>query len=157
MPESIKPYFKEAEVSWADTDPNAHLRHSAYSDFATHARVSFFAENGFTRQKLAKFHLGPILLKEETVFLREVLLSERVKTSVELMRCTKDYSHYTIQHNVMNTSKKTAARVTVSGTWVHLITRKLILPPADLIEKALDRMPRTADFHIAPRSDFIFI
>lgn len=31
---------------WADLDPNRHLRHTAYADYATPVRFSYLTENG---------------------------------------------------------------------------------------------------------------
>lgn len=36
-----QPLTKEFEVKWADLDPNRHMRHSAYNDYAAHMRVKF--------------------------------------------------------------------------------------------------------------------
>ncbi len=153
----MPPYIVSRAVAWADTDPNAHLRHSVYSDFATHARVTFFAKLGFSLNRLARHQIGPILLKEETVFLREVVLNDTVEVDVELVACTDDYANYTIQHSIRKSNRKEAARVTVSGAWVHLLTRKLVSPPPDLKEKVLDVIPRATGFSVVSRDRYRFV
>ncbi|WP_414648539.1 acyl-CoA thioesterase, partial [Chitinimonas sp.] len=35
------------EVRWADCDANQHVRHSAYADFCTHARIEWLRLHGF--------------------------------------------------------------------------------------------------------------
>lgn len=37
-----KEFYKEFQVIWADMDPNRHMRHTAYNDYAAQLRVSFF-------------------------------------------------------------------------------------------------------------------
>lgn len=150
-------YSVAKEVAWSDTDPNSHLRHSAYSDFATHARVSFFAAHGFSLDRLSQHQCSPILLREETVFLREVLLGEEVQIGVELKCCTENYSRYTIQHRITKKNRKEAARVVVDGAWVHRLTRTLMLPPKLLIAKVLDIVPRAPDFSFAPQDRYDFV
>lgn len=150
-------YSITRDIAWADTDPNAHLRHSVYSDYATHARVSFFAENGFALSKLASSQIGPILLKEETVFLREVVLNETVEIGVELLACTENYANYTIQHCIRKPNRKEAARVTVDGAWVHLLTRKLVPPPEALVEKVLNILPRARSFEMVSADRYRFV
>ena len=35
-------------TKWADFDPNRHMRHTAYNDYAAEVRVRYFASQNFT-------------------------------------------------------------------------------------------------------------
>jgi len=53
-------------TKWSDFDPNRHMRHTAYNDYAAEVRVRFFQEHGLSINEFAKLNIGPILFKEET-------------------------------------------------------------------------------------------
>ena len=57
---------------WADFDPNNHMRHSAYADYAAEARVRLFNENGLSLIQFNKLAIGPVLFKESTNFRRDL-------------------------------------------------------------------------------------
>lgn len=150
-------YLKETEFIWANLDPNQHVRHTTYSDYATHARICFFVENGFTIQDLNALGFGPVLLREQTIFWRELSANERVRISVELDRSTADYSYYTIVQHFYKANNKKAARVTIDGTWMDIKTRQLIPPPAEVISKILSKMDKTANYQLVTPKEFVFL
>ena len=39
-----KEFFREFQALWAYMDPNNHIRHSGYSDYAASVRVAFIEE-----------------------------------------------------------------------------------------------------------------
>jgi len=58
-------------TKWADFDPNKHMRHTAYNDYAAECRIRFFKDYGLTTALFEKQNIGPVLFKEETTFYRE--------------------------------------------------------------------------------------
>lgn len=150
-------YLKEIEIIWADLDPNQHTRHTAYSNYATHARICFFVDHGFTVADLTALGFGPILLREQTTYWREVGAQERIQISVELERSTADYSHYTIVQHFYKSNHKKAARVVIDGAWMDMKTRKMITPPDQVIAQVLDKMPKTATYQQVTAKDFVFL
>ncbi|MEJ7660541.1 MAG: acyl-CoA thioesterase [Hymenobacter sp.] len=58
------PYSQTYSVRWAELDPNGHMRHSAYADFAADLRVNWLASLGYNVPKFAELRLGPILFRE---------------------------------------------------------------------------------------------
>ena len=93
-------YEKTYTALWADMDPNVHMRHSAYTDYAAHTRLEFLAEAGFTMQYFAEHALGPILFREDTRFLREVKLGEAITVSAEMAGLNPDGSRWRIIHTI---------------------------------------------------------
>ena len=61
---------------WADMDPNGHMRHSAYADYAADQRLVLLADWGYDIKEFAKLRLGPILFREETKFIKEIHIGE---------------------------------------------------------------------------------
>ncbi|WP_196885346.1 thioesterase family protein [Aureivirga sp. CE67] len=130
---------------WADFDPNRHMRHSAYNDYAAEARVRFLMENGFDILKLNKMNLGPILFKEETNFLREINLGEDITVTVCLAGMSENGDRFKFQHQIIKPNGVVAAEVIVTGAWLDLAKRKLSVPPSDILEM-MDKVDRTSDF-----------
>ncbi|MCP4438799.1 MAG: thioesterase [Aureispira sp.] len=150
-------YYKEVEVIWANLDANMHMGNTSYSEFATHARVSFFNDFGYSLARLSKEGIGPILLKEELVYWREVNMHEHLKVYVELDKASEDYSKYTLVQNIHRCSDgKKAARVTIHGAWLDLHTRQLIKPPEQLVKMVIDNMNRTKNFKFVGMRDYMF-
>ena len=140
-------YFKTFQVIWADMDPNRHMRHTAYNDYAAQLRVSFFNDFGLDLKKLGELQIGPILFREETRFLREVSMNDSIKVDILLLGMRKDASRWKIVHNIYRSDEVLSAVITVEGAWMDLVKRKLVIPPEEVID-AVHKMPRHPDFSI---------
>lgn len=127
-------YEKSFEVRWADLDPNHHLRHTAYGDYATHVRFSFLAENGFGVAWFAKHRIGPVVFREETFYRSEVQMGEPITVSFAVTALPRDGQHWTVQHEIKKADGALAAETTLDGAWLDLVRRKLVRPPQDLID-----------------------
>ncbi|ALW85939.1 hypothetical protein AUC43_13035 [Hymenobacter sedentarius] len=117
---------------WADMDPNGHMRHSAYADYAADQRVVLLANWGYGVAEFARLRLGPILFREETKFLKEVSIGEEIRVDGQLASAAPDGSRWTIVHTIYKADGRVAATVTVDGAWLDLDRRKLTVPPAEL-------------------------
>ena len=85
-------------LRWADLDPNFHLRHSVYYDFAATARVEFLAACGLSTQLMIEQHFGPILFREEALFKKEVRPGDALHITVMVTRLRKDASRFSFRH-----------------------------------------------------------
>ncbi|WP_046242771.1 acyl-CoA thioesterase [Hymenobacter terrenus] len=117
---------------WADMDPNGHMRHSAYADYAADQRVVVLAKWGYDVARFAQLRLGPILFREETKYLKEVSVGEEIRVDGQLASVNADGSRWTIVHTIYKANGRVAAIVTVDGAWLDLDRRKLTTPPAEL-------------------------
>lgn len=142
-------FSKTFEVIWADIDPNHHMRHTAYNDYAAQCRVAIFQHFGLPLEKLARLGLGPILFREETLFRKEVHLSEQITVTCEIARMRKDGSKWSIRHKIFKENGEEAAIITVDGAWLDLKQRKTGVPPEEL-QKIINDFPRTKDFEWIP-------
>ncbi|GAB3634896.1 hypothetical protein GCM10027422_04860 [Hymenobacter arcticus] len=121
-------------VRWAELDPNGHMRHSAYADFAADQRVQWLATIGYDIRRFAELRLGPILFREETKFLKELHGGERIRVEGRVTAAAPDGSRWTILHTIYKADGRVAATVEVDGAWLDLDRRKLTVPPTDLAQ-----------------------
>jgi acyl-CoA thioester hydrolase len=138
-------FSREIALRWADADPNFHIRHSVYYDWAATTRLDFLAAHGLTLEKFQALHIGVILFREECVFRKEIRLGERITINLELVKSRKDYSRWTIRHQIRKMDGTMAAIITVDGAWMDVIKRKLAIPPADAAS-TFEAIPRSEDF-----------
>lgn len=138
-------YSKTYEVRWADMDPNRHLRHSVYLDFAAQTRVALFSDYGLPMDEIAKIGLGPIMFREEIKYLREVNEMEEVTVYCELNWMYEDGSRWSFFHRMFKNGDTPVAELTVDGAWLNLKTRKLG-ESTDEMMKIMKKYPRTDDF-----------
>lgn len=145
-------YEQTFTTKWADYDPNRHMRHSAYNDYAAEVRVRFFAEHGFSIDEFAKLQIGPILFKEETSFFKEINISENIRVTMTLEAASKNLERWRFTHNIYNQKGVLAAEVKVYGAWIDLQKRKLCAPPQIFLDIFKD-LTKSADFQEIPLKD----
>lgn len=143
-------YSKPVEIRWSDLDPNFHMRHSVYYDFGAYIRMSCLTEFGLSTEVLMQHNLGPILLREECLFKREIHFKDVVSINLVLKQCTATYSRWTMQHEIIKNSNTVSAIITVDGAWMDTHKRRLAVPPAIVIP-AMDKIPRASDFKVIER------
>ena len=141
----MKDFTYEGQVIWAQVDANQHMRHSAYADFAAQARVDLLDKMGLSAKVFHAQMLGPVLLREELVYLREVNMSEHIKVTCEMIKCKSDGSRWTIRHEIFRPDGVKAANVTVEGAWIDMKKRKLTRLEGELLDIFLST-PKSADF-----------
>ena len=72
--------------------------------------------------------------------------------TLELAGMAPDGSRFRLRNEILTGGDgKLAARITSEGGWLDLVKRKLIAPPADLLE-ALSAMPQAVEFERLPSS-----
>lgn len=138
-------YVKTLEVRWADLDPNNHVLHSKYYDFGAYIRICYFHDHGITMQQLAEHTIGPILFSEECLFKKEIRFADVVKIDIQLRKSKKDFSRWSMVHNVYIRENILAAQMHLDGAWIDTVKRKLKIPPENFFA-AFENMPRTDDF-----------
>lgn len=141
----MKEFSVKFEVRWADIDANRHMRHSAYNDYAAHLRVKLLKKINLDLATMAELNFGPVLFREETVFLRETGLGETISVDVKLHKTRRDGSRWTFVHEFLKENGKVAARLTVDGAWMDLEKRKLTALP-EQFQQDLFAIPQTEDF-----------
>mgnify|MGYP000975188008 FL=1 len=133
------------KTKWSDFDPNRHMRHTAYNDYAAEVRVRYFQENGLSINEFAKLNIGPILFKEETSFYKEIHIGENITVKMELEGVSKGIERWRFKHQIFNENGLLSAEIKVYGDWIDLIKRKLTSPPKQFVE-IFENLPKTNNF-----------
>ncbi len=137
------------QLRWSDADANGHVRHTVYPEIGVEARLAWLAEGGFDWKRFEEAGLGPVLLREEIDYLREVGLGEQVTVDLEALALSPDGGRWKLRHTISKTNGETAARVVVTGGWLDLTRRKLVVAPEGLLA-ILRSAPRAAGFEDLP-------
>lgn len=138
-------YEKNLFAGWGDMDFNSHMRNTAYLDKSGDVRMMFFAENGFPMAEFMRLRIGPVVMKDEVEYFKEVGLLESLRVTLSLAGLSEDGSRFLIRNEFSRADGKLAARVTSAGGWLDLSARRLTVPPQGLLD-ALQSLPRTEDF-----------
>ena len=144
-------YTKSFIAGWGDMDFNSHMRNTAFLDRAADVRMMFFSENGFQMQQFSRQRIGPVVMKDEVEYFREICLLQEFSVSVEVAGLSEDGSRFLMCNTFFNGGGKLCAQITSGGGWLNLEERKLVAPPAALRE-ALFALHNTDDFTILPTS-----
>jgi acyl-CoA thioester hydrolase len=142
---NIKEFSRTYDVKWSEVDPNGHMRHTAYGDYAVDVRFRFLADNGFHLAKIREIGMGPVILREENRYLKEVVMGDAITINIKLGGISEDGSHWIFQHEILKSNGKKAAVLLVEGGWLDLIRRKLVKPPLEF-QNLANEMDRTEEF-----------
>jgi acyl-CoA thioester hydrolase len=142
--ETIKQHIT---LRWADLDPNFHVLHSKYYDFAATARMEYMLLKGLSIKEMLSQHFGPIIFREEAAFKREIIFGDKVHTEIALKSLSADYRKWTIETHIIKNETELAAIVTVDGAWMDTKLRKVI-PLPEGFRKIMDEAPKANDFAI---------
>ena len=137
----------EFNTKWSDFDPNRHMRHTAYNDYAAEARIRYFAHAGHPVDELAKDHIGPILFEEFTSFKKEIQTGQSVTVNCKILGLSEDKRKWKIRHESLNSNRQLSAVIEVFGAWIDLEKRKLRTLP-ESYKDLLDGMHKTEDFKV---------
>ncbi|WP_306591334.1 thioesterase family protein [Geothrix sp. 21YS21S-4] len=136
-------------AGWGDMDFNGHMRNTAYLDKAGDTRMRFFETHGFPVSEFSRLRLGPVVMKDEVEYLREIGLMESFRVTLAVAGQSADGSRFLLRNEFFKADGRPAARLFTRGGWLDLAARKLVAPPAALVE-AMDAMGRTEDFQHLP-------
>lgn len=145
-------YTKQFEIRWSDVDSNLHLRNSAYVDYMSHTRMSYFQDKGFSQNKLHKMHLGPVALYEHMYYFKEIFPGKPIQVSIQLKGISEEGTFFSFVHNFYDGEGKNLARCEMLGAWIDLHSRKLTIPPHEIWE-FLDHIDKTEDYKLLTKED----
>lgn len=141
----MAPYEKSFELRWSDADANGHVRHSVYADLGAETRMAWLRDGGISWQDLQKVGIGPVLLREELVYRRELVMGEHVRVDVRARGLSSDGGRWRLRHDIYKDGDVLAARITVTGGWLDHGARRLTLPPPEILPW-ITKLERTDDF-----------
>jgi acyl-CoA thioester hydrolase len=138
-------FSRSIQLRWSDLDPNFHIRHSVYYDWGAFVRIEFLNEFGLTYNVMQELKFGPILFREECVFRREIRSGDEIRMNLKLIRSKKDFSRWSIQHQITKTDGSLCAVITVDGAWMDVVKRKLSSPP-EKVHEVFGKMQKGEEF-----------
>jgi acyl-CoA thioester hydrolase len=144
-------YSKKLYAGWADMDFNAHMKNTAYLDKAADVRQMFLIEHGFPVDEFLRLRIGPVVMKDEVEYFKEVGLQQEITVTYALAGHAPDGSRFLLRHEIFRPDGKLSARVTSAGGWLDLAERKLVAPPPALLAAML-LLEKTSDFAVMPSS-----
>ena len=144
-------YSKQLYAGWADMDFNAHMKNTAYLDKAADVRQMFLAEHGFPPEEFLRLRIGPVVMRDEVEYFREVGLQQKIVVTFVAAGEAEDGSRFRLRHEIFRPDGALSARVTSLGGWLDLAERKLIAPPPAL-RAAMSMLERASDFEVLPSS-----
>ncbi len=131
----------KSEIRWADIDANFHVLHSKYYDFCADARMKALTTAGISMQLIQQFGVGPVLLREEAVFKRELKFGDAIEIRIYLQKASDDFSRWSFVNEIWKNNDTLAAIVTVDGAWIDVNKRKLVTPP-EQFQNVFKEFPR---------------
>jgi acyl-CoA thioester hydrolase len=137
-------YNKKIDVRWSDLDPNFHMLHSKYYDLGAYVRMCYFIENNITPESLQANRIGPILLREECVFRKEIKFGDDVEIDFHLTKAKTNFSRWSIVHQITRNGE-IAATINVDGAWIDMDKRKMAIPPIEY-SQVFEKMPKINAF-----------
>ena len=103
------------QIRWADLDPNFHVLHSKYYDFGAFCRMVYLTENGISTALLTENNIGPILLKEDCTFRRELKFEDKVSINLKISWYSKNGARWGMQHQIFIITTTVCARPSMSS------------------------------------------
>lgn len=145
-------YKKQFEIRWSDVDANGHLANSAYTNFMSHARMSFFAEQGFSMKEILKHGIGPVVFYEHMFYFKESFIGKPITVTIEVSGLSDDGMFFMFEHNFYNHKGENLAFCEMQGGWIDLKERKLCGLTDDLLVLA-QNFPKSESFKILTKED----
>ncbi len=141
----MEAFVMPVQIRWSDLDPNFHLRHSVYYDWGALCRIDYLNSKGLTQAVMQQLHFGPIIFREEAVFRKEIKYGDTVTLNLKLMKSRRDYSRWTIVHEIKKNEDTLCAVLTIDGAWLQVVERKLYMPPSE-VTNVFKQMPVDENF-----------
>jgi len=129
---------------WSDLDANQHVRHSAYADWATHSRLAWLEEHGFSYKILFELRIAPIQFEDTTKYLKEVTLGDEIVIDLQLVGLSHDSSRYHMRQTFRR-GETVCAVYEIKGAWLDVASRRISPPPPGLLEATVN-MVRAPEF-----------
>ena len=135
---------------WGDMDFNGHMKNTAFLDASADVRMMYFDENGFSMREFEKRRVGPVILRDELDYYRELRLLEPVRVTLSAAGLSPDSSRFRLLNEFFRPDGTRVARVCSTGGWLDLAARRLVAPPEDLAALMV-RLEKAEGFEVMGR------
>ena len=138
-------FEKVLTAGWRDMDYNSHMANTSYLDRAADVRMMYFSENGFSVEDMLRQRIGPVIMKDEIEYYREVKLLQEIRVGLVCAGLAPDGSRFILRNDFAHADGTRCAAVTSTGGWMDLNQRKLVSPP-DALREAMEELPKVEGF-----------
>lgn len=145
-------YKKQFEIRWSDVDANGHLANSAYTNFMSHARMSFFNEYGFTMKDIIDNGIGPVVFYEHMYYFKESFIGTPITVTIKVSGLSEDGMLFMFEHDFYNHKGDHLAHCEMQGGWIDLKLRRLRSLPEAMLELA-HKFPKSENFKVLTKAD----
>jgi acyl-CoA thioester hydrolase len=144
-------YKQKFKARWGDMDFNAHMANTAYLDVCSDVRMLYFEEHGFTMRDFERLMIGPMVMKDEIEYFREIRLLEHFEVHQIMAGLSEDRTRHRFRNIFYRADGEKAAVITSTAGFVDLRQRRLVAPP-DKLREAMESLERSEDFEVLPNS-----
>ena len=141
------PYIKDYQVRWSDLDSNSHMKNTSYLEYASQTRMSYFFDMGFPPKRMMEMGIGPVAVRDEIFYIREIQLMEPFTVSLQLDGLSEDQSRMRLINIFTNDKGKVFSKVISDGVWFNLLQRK-VTPPPDEMKKLMLMLPKSDTYNL---------
>ena len=149
MTEVVSRFQATFRVGWGDVDGNAHMANRSFLDRASDTRILFFAEHGFQAARFQSERVGPVIVKDELVYRKELRLLDEFTVDFQALGVSSDGSRFELRNTFRTTSGEVVAVITSEGVWFDLDKRKPRAPSPEL-DAVQRQIPRSDTFREIP-------
>ncbi len=121
----------------------------AFLGRATDARFEYFERCGFPGRRFAIERIGPVVLREEIIYRRELRFQDEFTVDLQVTGISSDGIRFSVQHTFRDATGQVAAVVTSEGLWLDLESRRPRAPSAEL-DAAQRALPRADSYRELP-------
>ncbi len=137
------------KARWGDMDFNGHMANIAYLNTSGDVRMLYFEKMGFSMRNFEQMRIGPVIMKDEIEYYREIRLLDEFRVYYQLAGFSEDGARFRVSNTFFRSDGKKAATVTSTGGWLDLAHRTLIAPPRELCA-AMQGLEKTDDYAMLP-------
>lgn len=122
----------EIKISETWLDSFGHVNHARYLELYEQARWDWLAEKGLDLPYIQRTGVGPVILRVEVDYRRELLPRQRVRITTRT--AAYDKKIFVLQQQMLLPDGELSSELRVTGGLMDMRARKLILPPQDWLE-----------------------
>lgn len=137
-------FEKNMTADWSDMDSNSHMRNTAFLEKAANVRLHFYAREGLPVSEFRRLAIGPVILRDEVEYFRELLLLDNFTVTFCLAGLSPDGSRLILRNDIL-AGNRLSARITSLSGWLDLRLRRLVKPPEEVLAR-ISRLERSEDF-----------
>lgn len=129
----------EIKISETWLDAFGHVNHARYLELYEQARWDWLAEKGLDLPYIQRTGVGPVILRVEVDYRRELLPRQRVRITTQTIAYEKKI--FVLQQQMLLPDGELSSALRVTGGLMDMRARKLIVPPQDWLQAFDLEMP----------------